>query len=187
MKKLTYKPVTMKEWKDLQKLFSKGHEFKGCWCMYWRIKRSEFSKHYGEKNKMALRKIIQSGHVPGILCYLGNEPIGWCSIAPREAFSVLDRSATLKRVDDKPVWSIVCFFVAQEYRHQGYSKTIIKAGLAYAKKQGAKIIEAYPFKPQKSKVQSYQSYMGFHSTFKKLGFRVTVSRSKIRPIMRLFL
>lgn len=155
--------------------------------MYWRIKRAEFDKQYGKKNKMALRKIIQSGQAPGILCYLGNEPIGWCSIARREAFPVLDRSPTLKRVDEKPVWSIVCFFIAKEYRNQGYSKALIKAALAYAKAQGAKIIEAYPFKSSKPKVQSYQSYMGFHRTFKELGFKDTMSRSKIRPIMRLFL
>jgi len=155
--------------------------------MYWRIKRSEFQKQYGKKNKMALEKIIQSGQVPGILAYLGNEPIGWSSIAPRTTFPVLDRSPTLKRVDDKPVWSIVCLFIAKEYRHLGYSKALIQAGCAYARAQGAKIVEAYPLKSKKTKVQSYNSYMGFHKTFKELGFKDTVSRSQIRPIMRLFL
>jgi len=187
MKKLSYKPVTISEWKDLRKLFSKGHEFSGCWCMYWRIKRSEFSKQYGEKNKKALRRVIQSGQVPGILAYLGNEPIGWCSIAPRDTFPVLDRSPTLKRIDDKSVWSIVCFFIAKEYRNHGYSKALIKAGLNYAKSNGAQIIEAYPLKSTKPRVQSYQSYMGFHKTFKELGFNDAICRSKIRPIMRLFL
>ncbi|KPL15053.1 hypothetical protein AMJ74_02215 [candidate division WOR_3 bacterium SM1_77] len=187
MKKLHYKPVTINEWADLQKLFSKGHAFSGCWCMYWRIKRSEFNKQYGKKNKMALKKIIQSGQVPGILVYLENEPIGWCSIAPREAFPVLDRSPTLKRIDDKPVWSIVCFFIAKEYRNLGHSKALIQAGCAYAKAQGAQIVEAYPLKSTEPKVQAYQSYMGFRRTFKELGFQDTMSRVQIRPIMRLFL
>jgi len=51
-----------------------------------------------------MEAIIRSGEVPGILAYLEGEPIGWCSVAPREAFPVLDRSPVLKRVDDKPVF-----------------------------------------------------------------------------------
>ncbi len=136
---------------------------------------------------MALEKIIQSGQVPGILAYLGNEPIGWCSIAPREAFPVLDRSPTLRRIDDKQVWSIVCFFIAKEYRNFGYSKALIQAGCAFARAQGTKIVEAYPLKSKKPKVKSYNSYMGFHKTFKELGFEDMMSRSQVRPIMRLFL
>ncbi len=152
--------------------------------MYWRIKRSEFDRQYGTKNKIALRKIIQAGQVPGILAFLGNEPIGWCSIAPREAFPVLDRSTTLKRIDDKSVWSIVCLFIAKEYRNRGYSKALIGAAVSYAKSNGAEIIEAYPLKSTKHRVQSYASYMGFHKTFKELGFNNVIRRSKIRPIMR---
>jgi len=69
-------------------------------------------------HKLAFQKIVEAGQVPGILAYRDDSG-GWCSIGPREQFSVLDRSPTLKRVDDEPVWAIVCFFVTKAYRAKG--------------------------------------------------------------------
>lgn len=100
---LVFKPVTVTEWPDMQRLFGPNGADGGCWCMWWRIKRSEFDRNHGEANRRAMEAIISSGEVPGLIAYLENEPIGWCSIAPREAFPVLDRSRVLKRIDDQPV------------------------------------------------------------------------------------
>ncbi|HDR06229.1 MAG TPA: GNAT family N-acetyltransferase, partial [Candidatus Coatesbacteria bacterium] len=105
---LTFAPVTADKWGDLERLFRDGHRFPGCWCMYWRLKRKDFDKGYGEANRRELRRIVEAGEAPGILAYEGDEPVGWCSVAPREAFPSLDRSPVLKRVDDEPVWSITC-------------------------------------------------------------------------------
>ncbi len=182
--RVTYKPVTANEWADMQALFVQDHEYRGCWCMYWRIKRSEFDAQYGQRNKLAMERIIQSGRVPGILAYLDGVPIGWCSVAPREHFPVLDRSRTLKRVDDEPVWSIVCFFIARPYRGQGLSKALICAAIEYARENGARIVEAYPLIPEESKSPQYGMYMGLASTFRQLGFEEVARRSSMRPIMR---
>ncbi len=182
--RVIYKPVTASEWPDMQALFEQGHEYRGCWCMYWRIKRSEFDGQYGDRNKQAMGRIIQSGRVPGILAYLDGEPIGWCSVAPREHFPVLDRSRTLKRVDDQPVWSIVCFFVARPYRGQGLSKALVRAAIEYARESGARIVEAYPLIPEESKSPQYGVFMGLASTFRQLGFEEVARRSRMRPIMR---
>jgi len=183
---LTFKPVTIAEWEDLQLLFAEHGVQDGCWCMYWRIKRSDFHGQYGEGNKRAMRRIIESGRVPGILAYLRGQPIGWCSVAPREEFPVLDRSPTLKRVDGEPVWSIVCFFVSTSYRRQGLSKILLQAAIDYARDNGAKIIEAYPLTPEHSKSQRYELYMGLVSTFEEAGFQEVVRRSMRRPVMRYY-
>jgi hypothetical protein len=53
-------------------------------------------------------QIIAAGKEPGLLVYHRHKPVSWISIAPREDFPVLDRSPTLKRVDDQSVWSISC-------------------------------------------------------------------------------
>lgn len=185
--RLLFKPVTIDEWNDLEKLFAQMGPLSGCWCMYWRIRRSDFRKQFGKGNREALRRIIESGEVPGILAYVDGEPIGWCSIAPREAFPVLDRSRTLKRIDNKPVWSIVCFFVSKPFRQKGLSTILTNAAIEYAKKKGAEIIEAYPLIPQNSKNPSVEAYTGVVTMFERIGFEQVACRSRIRPIMRYYI
>jgi GNAT superfamily N-acetyltransferase len=182
---LVFKPVTMSEWEDLQQLFGPNGADGGCWCMWWRIKRSEFDRNHGEQNRLAMEAIIRSGEVPGILAYLEGEPIGWCSVAPREAFPVLDRSPVLKRVDDQPVWSIVCFYVAREHRRSGLTPLLIEAAIDYARSRGADIIEAYPVDPQTSAVNPGEAFTGLISTFLKAGFEEVARRSKRRAVLRL--
>ena len=85
----------------------------------------------GEQEK--LQKDSNSGEIPGILAYANGQPIAWCSIAPRETYSVLERSRILKRIDDESVWSVVCFFVAKPFRHKGVTVKLLKAAVKYAK------------------------------------------------------
>jgi GNAT superfamily N-acetyltransferase len=181
---LTFKPLTDTEWLDFLTLFEEHGPQQGCWCMYWRLKRAECQRQFGEGNKLAFKKIIDSGKVPGILAYLDGQPVGWCSIAPREEFSVLDRSPTLKRIDDLPVWALVCFFVARAYRRRGMTGLLIQAGIEYAKGRGAKIIEAYPLRTEITKYLPYERFMGIESTFERAGFKVVTHRSDRRPVMR---
>jgi GNAT superfamily N-acetyltransferase len=187
LQELTFKPVTLDEWEDLQSLFTGPGVQQGCWCVYWRIRRDDFQRQYGEANRLVMEQIIQSGRVPGLLAYLHERPIGWCSVAPREEFPVLDRSRTLKRVDDRPVWSIVCFFVSKPYRRSGLSKALLRAAIDYARGEGACIIEAYPLILEGVANPRGERYMGLVSTFQEAGFEEAVRRSKRRSVMRLYL
>jgi len=184
LKGMTFRPVTADNWDDMQTLFRMHHEFSGCWCMYWRLTRREFDKDYGEGNRQAMEAIVSSGETPGILAYINEKPAGWCSLAPRSAFGSLQRSPTLKPVDDLPVWSIVCFFVARQWRGMGLTHALIKAAIDFAAHQGAKIVEAYPLIPEASKNPGMSIYMGVISTFQKLGFHEVTRRSPLRAIMR---
>lgn len=185
-RKLDFQPVTPERWNDLETLFGPRGAIGGCWCMWWRIKRADFEKQQGDGNHEAMCSIIESGKVPGILAYSNGEAVAWCSVAPREDYPVLDRSPTLKRVDDQPVWSIVCFFVAKAYRHQGLSSEILKGAMEYASQHGARIIEGYPIEPKKDRAPDIYIFTGMASTFKKLGFQEVARRSASRPIMRYF-
>src|SRR5260370_3149088 len=142
---LEFHPVTPDRWQDLETLFGKNGAYGGCWCMWWRASRSEFGKQVGQGNKEALKVLVESGKAPGLLAYAHDQPIAWCSIAPREAFSSLERSRTLKRVDDQPVWSIVCFFVARPYRHQGLMAMLLRAAIGHAIIDHAKIVKGSTF------------------------------------------
>jgi GNAT superfamily N-acetyltransferase len=184
---LVFEPATAARWGDLERLFRDGHPFPGCWCMYWRIKRRDFEKNCGERNRLAFRRIVESGEVPGILAYAGGEPVGWCSVAPREMFPVLDRSPVLKRVDDEPVWSITCFFIPQRYRKRGLSEALVGAAIDYVGENGGSIVEAYPLIPEKSKNPEISAYMGLFSTYLKMGFKEVSRRSPMRPVVRYYL
>ena len=83
---------------------------RGCWCMYYR-KTGGSGVGSGDANRKALRALVDRGRVPGLIGYRDGRPIGWISLAPREQYAKLRRSPVMKPVDDRPVWSIVCFFV----------------------------------------------------------------------------
>lgn len=185
--RLVFAPVTAEKWSDLERLFRDGHPFPGCWCMYWRFKRREFEKKYGDENRRAFRRIVKSGEAPGILAYSDGEPAGWCSVAPREAFGVLDRSPVLKRVDGEPVWSITCFFIPRRHRGCGMSEALVGASIDYVGENGGSIVEAYPLIPERSKNPAISAYMGLLSTYLRLGFKEVARRSPLRPVVRYYL
>jgi GNAT superfamily N-acetyltransferase len=152
--------------------------------MFWRIKRSQFNQQKGEKNRMALKRIVDSGVIPGILGYLHGIPVGWCSVAPRESYLALENSRILKRVDDKPVWSIVCFFVAKQYRRRGLTSLLIEAAIDHVRECGGGIVEGYPVEPKAVKAPDVFLYTGLASAFLKAKFTELLRRSESRPIMR---
>ena len=183
---IEYKPLTPERWVDFETLFGPRGAIGGCWCMWWRQSRSEFEKQKGEPNRLAMQALVHSGEVPGILAYQSEKPIAWCSISPREAYPSLLRSRVLKPIDDQPVWSIVCFFIAKGSKRQGMSFNLINAAVDYASKQGAQIIEAYPIEPKSSQAPDIYSFTGIASTFRKAGFVEVIRRSETRPIMRYY-
>jgi GNAT superfamily N-acetyltransferase len=177
-------PAGPEQWPDLEALFGERGAVGGCWCMWWRLKRSEFEAQKGDGNREALRAIVQSGDVPGLLAYVGDQPAGWCAVAPRDAYPVLDRSRILKRVDDRPVWSVVCFFIAKPYRRTGLTVRLLAAAVEHAAAHGAEVVEGYPVEPGASPTSPAFAWTGFAAAFRKAGFREVARRSDRRPIMR---
>jgi GNAT superfamily N-acetyltransferase len=176
-------PLTPARWPDLVKLFGPRGACAGCWCMWWRLPRPEFDAGGRDGNRRGLERYTRAGHVPGLLAYEAGEPVGWVAIEPREAYSRLDRSRTLARVDDLPVWSITCFFVARERRGEGLTRALIEAALRHAKTGGARLVEAYPVDHRKE-VGDASVYTGAASTFRALGFEEVARRTPTRPIVR---
>ena len=151
--------------------------------MWWRLSRSEWTRQRGEANKAAFKQIVDSGEVPGIIAYADGQPVGWCSVGPREAFPALDRSRTLKRLDDQPVWPIVCFFVDRRFRRQGLTVQLLRAVVDYVRARGGKVIEGYPQRSAKQVADAWV-YMGLAPAFLKAGFTEVARPSKTRSIMR---
>ena len=100
------------------------------------------------------------------------------------AFPRLDNSRVLKRVDEEPVWSVVCLFVLKGHRRRGISRRLLEAAARHAKKQGARIIEGYPVEPKKDVMPDAFAWTGIASAYRSAGFTEVARRSETRPIMR---
>jgi len=181
---LAVRPLTAERWEDFETLFGPRGACGGCWCMWWRETHAEFERLKGEGNRREMRRIVFSGEVPGIIGYIDGAPAAWCSVAPRERFPRLERSRVLKRIDDEPVWSVVCFFIAKRHRKTGLSRRMLEAAVRYAAGRGAEIVEGYPVEPANGSTADVFAYTGLASVFRAAGFTESARRSETRPIMR---
>jgi GNAT superfamily N-acetyltransferase len=179
---LTIRPLTPELWPALEDLFGKGGASNGCWCMYWRI-GSEYHKRPREKNRRALRRIVNHGPPPGLLAFDGPRAVGWCQLTPRDDLGWLARAGFFESVDNVPVWSISCFYVRRGYRGRGVMSALVLAALRAAKRAKAPALEAYPVDTAQPG-STGNVFSGTLATFKRAGFRIVARRLASRPIMR---
>lgn len=182
-------PATAERWKNIETLFGPKGAYAGCWCMFWRLDRADFKRLKGEGTKAVLKEMTSRNEVAGLLAYVDGEPAGWCSIGPRQDYAALENSRILKRIDEVPVWSIVCFFIAKPFRNQGVMAGLLRGAVEYAVEHGAQVIEGYPIDMQTDKLagqrlSSYSGYMGIASVFKAAGFVEVANASETQLIMR---
>ncbi len=180
---LQVRPLTPDRWDDLEALFGPRGAVAGCWCMWWRQTAREFELNAGEANREALRALVDAGRVPGLLAYRGGRAVGWVSVAPRKEFGRLERSRALGRVDEQPVWSIVCFFVDKEARGKGVSEKLLKGAMDYARSQGATLLEAYPVDKDEPSQPDFM-WFGAKTMYDRAGFREVARRKENRPVVR---
>ncbi|MDA0366465.1 MAG: GNAT family N-acetyltransferase [Chloroflexi bacterium] len=152
--------------------------------MWLRVTAREFSANGDDGNRRALRAVVDDGRVPGLIGYRDGEPAGWVSVAPREDFGRLDRSPITKSVDDTPVWSVVCFFIAKDHRRSGLAGALLDAAVAYAAERGAEVVEGYPLDPTERRIADADAWHGTLAMFTAAGFTPVVTRRPGRPIVR---
>jgi len=182
--RLKFLPLTPGRWDDFEALFGERGACGGCWCMWFRVGRKEFEAKKGAGNRQAMKEIVASGKRPGLLAYHRGRAIGWCAVAPREQYPRLLGSRILKPVDDQPVWSIVCLFVAKPYRGKGVSTQLLRAASDYVRKRGGTVVEGYAVEPKKDRMPAVFAYHGLASAYRDAGFVEVARRSPQRPIMR---
>ena len=180
---LEFHPATPARWRDIEELFGPRGACAGCWCMWARLPSAEFRAGAGARNKRALRRVVGSGEPPGILAYMDGKPAGWCALGPRPLYRRMEKSRILAPVDDRPVWSVVCFFVARPHRGQGLSARLLREAVRHAASRGATMVEGYPT-DSKARTADAFVWTGVASAFERAGFREVERRSPTRPIMR---
>ena len=181
----TFLPLTVATWNDFAELFGNKGACGGCWCMYWRLKASDYNKEKGEGNKKSMNKLLRKSS-PGIIAYVKDKAVGWCAVAPRDEYIRLETSRVFKPVDDKKVWSVSCFFITKEFRGKGLSVPLLKAAVDFAILKGATIVEGYPTESTTGRMVDAFVWTGIASTFQRAGFKEVERRSDTRPIMRYY-
>ena len=187
-------PLTGERFADMADLFATGDP-RWCWCMYFRVRGRTWSNSSPDTNRAGLRKLAGDGErdgsiAPGLVAYRPGAAVGWVSLAPREDYERLAFSTMLRPIDDRPVWSIVCFVVGRHHRRQGVAAALLEAAIGYARTHGAQTLEAYPLPESRGKVAGSAAYAGTQAMFERSGFTVAELRSldsasPPRPIMRL--
>ena len=187
---LRVEPLTPERWPDLEALFAAPgcSVARHCGCMYYRVSGAKAVMPAGsteaQSNRAALKRLVDTGKPPGLIGYRDGTPVGWISLGPREDFAKLARSPVMKPVDDRPVWSIVCFVVPSRYRRQGVARALLGAAVRWAKAQGATLVEGYPV-DRSGRASDDAMWFGAKSMFDAAGFAEVARRRPTRPVMRL--
>jgi GNAT superfamily N-acetyltransferase len=176
-------PVTPERWDDLVYLAGERGFTSGCWCMWWRVTSKEFDERHGAGLRRDLHRLVDVGPEPGLLAYVDGVPAGWVAVAPRDEYPRLDRSPKLRRLDDRPVWSITCFTIDRRHRRRGVAAALLDAAVDFARERGAEVVEAYPIDTAGGKRSSAELYTGTLAMFERAGFD-EVARRGGRPIVR---
>ncbi len=172
-------PVTKERWPDLVELFDRPI-VRTCFCMFY---RKTGDTGAGRENRQAMKSLVDRGTVPGLIGYENGVPVAWVSLGPREDYAKLGRSPLMKPVDDRPVWSIVCFFVDREARGRGLSARMLRAAVDYARSNGARLVEAYPV-DRDERSHPDVMFFGAKSMYDRAGFREVARRKPTRPVVR---
>jgi ribosomal protein S18 acetylase RimI-like enzyme len=187
---LSVKPLTPARWPDLEAVFhAKGCSVaRWCWCMYYRRSGSApvppRGMTVGAVRRRQMKALVGSGEFTGLIGYRDGQPVGWVSLGPRERYGKLARSPVMKPVDDKPVWSIICFVVPSEFRGQGVARALLRGAIAFARKKGVRLLEAYPV-DRKSRSSDDAMWFGAKSMYDEAGFEEVARRKPQRPVVRL--
>jgi len=158
--------VSAERWTDFEQLFTARGGPHYCWCAVYRLPGNEHLS--SEERREATRALVERGVPIGVLAYDGDQPVGWCSVAPRESYAKLARSRTMPRVtpEDVPTWTVLCFFVPRPHRGEGVTRALLDGAVRVARQRGAAVVEGYPF--DTAGISS--THRGHSSVFAEAGF-----------------
>ena len=180
-------PLSAERWHDFATLFGPRGAYGGCWCMFFRLPRAAYSAgcaDQGAGNKRAMRALVRRGATPGLLAYDGDAPVGWCALAPREEYGGLARSRVARPIDDRPVWSVTCFYVARAHRRRGVTVALLNAAAKHVAGLGGRILEGYPTVGTTGAWADVTAFHGTIAAFAKAGFTEVARPTKARALMR---
>ncbi|CAM5639070.1 hypothetical protein MAUB1S_10988 [Mycolicibacterium aubagnense] len=179
-------------WPQFEDLFGKQGACYGCWCTHFRLPPATRRVSSRQSNKDHIRTRIEAGPPPGLLAVEDGTAQGWMQIGPRVDVPEWNNkgrgSAPVDPSDaeDPGVWAISCFFIRVKARGQGLTHRLVSGGIDFARKNGARQIEACPIDLSRNS-RSLGLFVGSSRVFEQAGFKRLVERKAGRPLMRLVL
>jgi GNAT superfamily N-acetyltransferase len=176
-------PATPDRWHDVVTVLG-GSGDRGCWCQAPRGTATGYGTTGPGVRRDLLRAQLGDDPPAGMLAYVDGEVAGWCGFGVRTRLPRLERSRTIPKIDDRPVWAILCFNVRVGYRRRGVARALLDGVVDYARRAGAPGVEAYPIDPEGRRVDTSFGYVGLTTWFERRGFRrvlKTDAQSDRRP------
>lgn len=175
-------PVDEVPWDDVRAVFGTRGDPARCWCQWFKIPTADWETTSNDELSRMLHAQVLRGPAPGVIAFLGDEPVGWCAVEPRPNYSRLLRtqvaSASSEPADDDSVWAVTCFIVRVGFRRRGIARALLGAAVDRARAGGARLLEGYPVDTAaKAGASSASLYVGTVSLFAAEGF-VEVARPK---------
>jgi GNAT superfamily N-acetyltransferase len=184
---LTIEDLTAARWDDLTQLFGRNGASSGCWCMWWRMSSKDWAAAGNDAHRDAFEAVVGSGEPTGVLAYDDDKPVGWCAVAPREAYPRILRSPTLGPFDhnEAGVWSVTCFFINRYRRRVGVGQALLVAAVERARRAGARAVEGYPVETLGERRSSGGLFTGTVGQFAQAGFTIYRRPTGRRVVMRM--
>jgi len=176
--RFSIKPLSAPTWNALAELFREGGDPRWCWCQHWRLRSKDMASAKVPGLRERLHAQALSSQPPGLVAFDGDRAVGWVSLGPRADFERIVRSRVIPTIDDRPVWSIVCFAVSESARGRGVARALLDAAIDHARKRGADALEAYPVATDADEpIHPDAAFTGMLPMFERAGFRIVAARA----------
>jgi GNAT superfamily N-acetyltransferase len=189
-------PANEASCEDLQQVFGTRGAAATCQCQRYKLRpREAFAKFPAAERARRLRQQTHCGHpesdtTSGLVAYLDSEPVGWCAVEPRPAYTGLVRNnrvpwegRTEDKTDDR-VWAVTCVFTRAGFRRRGIGYALAEAAVGFARERGARALEAYPMLPGQ-KMLLEELHVGSRSIFAAAGLTEVSHPTLRRVVMRI--
>jgi GNAT superfamily N-acetyltransferase len=191
---LVVRPANEVDWDDLEKVLAATAPA-NCQCQRYKMNPGECLVSFpAEERAHRLRGQTDPGRpeskqTTGLLAYLDDEPIGWCAVEPRTAYTSLVRGGRVAwtgRSEDRHdphVWAVTCFVTRAGYRKRGVARALARAAVDFARERGARSVEAYPMSTKS--VMPDELHVGTEGMFAAAGLAPVTRPSTRRVVMRI--
>jgi GNAT superfamily N-acetyltransferase len=189
-------PANEASWDDLVTIFGTTDYAAQCQCQRFKVVGWIWRDSTQAERTAMLESQTACGRpdapaTSGLVAYVDDEPAGWVAVEPRTAYPKLRTSRVPwsgrdEDKDDGAVWAVTCFVVRKDHRGRGLTYPLARAAVDFARRNGARALEAYPMITQPGKEITWgELHVGARQVFEEAGFEQVSHPTPRRVVMRI--